>query len=156
MLANRRDPHAAAAALVRAHVAERIPAEILRLYVVSLYDLWHGPIAEAAPLEPDVADLADYNGARGLKADTEWIYPGWSDASEAVLDWFRAEFGTLYVDPDCDCVGEHEPEGWEDPEGGMDDDGNPCPAWVDPEPYYVFDRADIMRAYLGREYVSNA
>lgn len=109
---------------IRDHVDTLIgdDTNLRRLINVAAYDLHFGPTGAYEP---------DGDG---------WIYPGFEAATDTIRDSILADIGTLYYLPDCDIVTDTEPEGWED-DGG---------AWYEPDPYYTFDPADVLRAYLGK------
>lgn len=126
--------------LVRKHVNALLTDDDRTLINAMDWDLWHGPFPEGDPLDETPGTYA---------------YPGWDKAYDMLQEVIDRLPSVLYVDVDCEYVGDDEPEGWEDPEGAEDADGNPIPAWVEPELYYTVERRDILRAVLGKELASN-
>lgn len=122
------------AALVREHLKDTLTPADHTLIRLAWFDLWYGPFT------------GDIEGEE---------YPGWVAASERLAEIRDALPITLYVDLDCDYVGEEEPEGFEEDTGEVDEDGNPILEWVEPEEYYTVDRDDIARAVLGKDIVAH-
>jgi hypothetical protein len=108
--------------LVKARVRKDMPDEIKTLVDYARADLNFGPAHAYPTLEED---------------------PGFSfeGATTKIATWLRDNAPSeVWVDMDCEMVGDREPEGYYD---GDD--------WIEPctEDTHYFDRADILRAAFG-------
>jgi hypothetical protein len=123
--------------VVEKYLLEKFPMnkDTLRLRNVANYDLYFGLVGDCVD-EP-----------AGI--DDGWIYPGFSSACDTLRAYADELPSELWVDVDCDCVMENEPE--EEDSGETDENGEPIyyePVW---ESIYHYDRRDILRAIFGRE-----
>ena len=115
--------------LARAYLETLLTAEEKTLIHYAWFDLYFGPFPAGLWCEDP---------------DYQWVgYEAACEQIEAILERLP---GTLYVDTECDYVGEEEPEGYEDEE---------TREWIEPEPYYTLEHADIKRAVLGKELAAN-
>ena len=97
---------------------------VKRLVNAANFDLYFGPYSEGN--EPD---------------GDGWKYPGFGEACKAISDAMDG-VSEVWVDTDCDCVMENEPEGEEI------DGEYYYPSW---DSIYHFERRDVLRILLGKE-----
>lgn len=107
-----------------------VPKEIEALAYAANHDLYFGPTSEED--NPD--------------------FPGFVAACQQIMEWAQDNVFTVYVDDMSGCISDREPEGYY-----IDEDGESCDSdedgatWQDAEPYYLYERRDILQALFGSE-----
>lgn len=110
-----------------------MPKDVERAGRLASWDLWNGPLT-----------CCEECGSDSLSTCAcEHPYPGFQRACDVVSRWADENVGTLYLEIDTGYVSSEEPQGEEI-------DGE----YVEPLPYYVIERGDILAALFGRELAS--